>query len=156
MNSQGGWTCRQVGVQWSRQAVPRVRGMRSASGASCATGTWQETATNGASLPSHLDISVDVVVLVDVLEALEDLPDDRGDRCLLQALGVAVLHDMEYRAAGDVRHDHPQVLPVDERTVQRQDVGVVVQAHGLGLVDDLVLRHSGAAHSVKITCENEL
>jgi hypothetical protein len=76
---------------------------------------------------------------------------------------VTPLHDVEDGAPGKVGHQHPQVLggrcvrrgeqgdmewqqgahrSADERAVAGHEVGVVQQAHGMGLLPDLLLQRA--------------
>ncbi len=82
---------------------------------------------------ASLDVTVDDIVLVQVIKALECFIQDGAAGCFAEALGVFVLHDVMQRATRHIGHDHPQVLLVHKRTIQRQQIGVVELRHGLRL-----------------------
>lgn len=91
---------------------------------------------------ASLDISVDVTVVMKVLQTLEDLPEDGGNYNLLEAIRVCGLQYVKARTSSHERHHHPQVVIAHEGAVRFQHVRVVHQHHCLCLTRYIILHIS--------------
>jgi hypothetical protein len=102
----------------------------------------------------YLDVSVNVALAVQILERLERLLQNGGDRGLLEAVLEIRLHDVEARPAGHVGHHHPHAPVHHEGAVRLHQVGMADQAHRHRLAPDVVLppnRHLLSAKATEIT-----
>mmetsp|Transcript_9413 Transcript_9413/g.28314 ORF Transcript_9413/g.28314 Transcript_9413/m.28314 type:complete len:228 (-) Transcript_9413:217-900(-) len=96
---------------------------------------------------ARLHITVNAVMPVHVVQALEDLPKNHRNDRLFQPLWIRILHDVEHGAARDVGLNHPKVLLVHEGHVKYQHIGVVEQPHCLSLLHDVI---QAAIHGLQV------
>lgn len=84
-----------------------------------------------------LDVSVDLAVLVEVLQPLERLVQDDSHELLLEPLSQPLLleqvHHVQTRALVHELRDQPQLVLMHEAAVALEDVRVVGHLHGLHL-----------------------
>lgn len=88
----------------------------------------------------RLDVAVDFVLAVQVVKPLEELTADDGRMTLREDAG---LEEVVARSAGEVLHDNPQLVALDERSKVARDVVRVAlgQVGDLGLnLGDVVVR----------------
>ena len=81
---------------------------------------------------------MNVAVAVKVVEGLESLLEDGSDSVLLEAVGESNLDEVEAGALVHKGHDHPEAPLHGKGAVGPHHVGVVDEAHGLGLPTQVV------------------
>lgn len=87
-----------------------------------------------------LDVAVDHALAVQVVERQQELAADNGDVGLGEDTG---LEQVEAGAAGEVLHDDPQLVALDERAIVARDIlGITLGKVGNLLLDlgDVVVR----------------
>ena len=79
-----------------------------------------------------------MAVAVEVVEGLESLLEDGSDNVFMEAVGVSYLDEVEAGALVHEGHDHPEAPVHGEGAERPHHVGVVDEAHGLGLPAQVV------------------
>lgn len=81
---------------------------------------------------------MNLIVVMEVVDGLEYAPQHENSEWLWQSRRVRLVHELEYRAAGEERHDDPEVRTVDEGGGKGNDVGVRRLRHDLYFAPDVV------------------